>query len=126
MRDYSTLYVLVESFAELVYGGSDKYDFAEITNDSLEMPTALKQRKAEDDEKDDNYKFLELERRYAYENALIDAVRHGNSERAELMLASVTDLSLERRLSDPLRNLKNYCIIMNTLLRKAAENILYI
>lgn len=122
IRDYSTLFVLIESFAELVFGGSDKYDFTEITNDSLEMPTALKQRRTEDEERDNNYKFLELERRYAYENALIDAVRHGNSERAELMLTNVTDLSLERRLSDPLRNLKNYCIIMNTLLRKAAEN----
>ncbi len=122
ISDYSTLFVLVEGFAELVFGGSDKYGFNEITNDGLEMPTAIKQKRVEIDERDDNYKFLELERRYAYENALIDAVSHGNSERAEFMLASFSDLSLEKRLSDPLRNLKNYCIIMNTLLRKAAEN----
>jgi YesN/AraC family two-component response regulator len=30
--------------------------------------------------------------------------------------------SFEQRLSDSVRNMKNYCIIMNTLLRKAAEN----
>ncbi len=34
-----------------------------------------------------------------------------------------TDCSqwFEKRLQDPVRNAKNYCIIMNTLLRKAAE-----
>ena len=31
-------------------------------------------------------------------------------------------LSFENRTSDQLRNIKNYCIIMNTLLRKAAES----
>jgi len=119
--DYSTLYVLVESFAELVYGGSDKYVFTEITSDSLDSISILKDKKYEQ-EKDSEYKFLELERRYSYENDLMDAVSHGKAERAELLLASVSELSLEKRLSDPLRNLKNYCIIMNTLLRKAAEN----
>lgn len=121
INDYSTLFVLIESFAELVFGGSDKYDFTEITNESAEPLSVLREKKS-DAQQDEHYKFLELERRYSYENALIDAVRHGNSERAELMLTNVTDLSVERRLSDPLRNLKNYCIIMNTLLRKAAEN----
>lgn len=121
IRDYSTLFVLIESFAELVFGGSNKYSFSEITSENTEPVSALKEKKT-DAQQDEQYKFLELERRYSYENALIDAVSHGNSERAELMLSSVTNLSLERRLSDPLRNLKNYCIIMNTLLRKAAEN----
>lgn len=121
IRDYSTLYVLIDSFAELVYGGSDKYAFFEITSDGLESLSVLKDKKDEQ-EKDSDYKFLELERRYSYENDLMDAVSHGKTERAEMLLASVSELSLEKRLSDPLRNLKNYCIIMNTLLRKAAEN----
>lgn len=121
IRDYSTLYVLIDSFAEVVYGGSDKYVFSEITSDGLESLSVLKDKKDEQ-EKDSEYKFLELERRYSYENDLMDAVSHGKTERAEMLLASVSELSLEKRLSDPLRNLKNYCIIMNTLLRKAAEN----
>ena len=39
------------------------------------------------------------------------------------MLASkLNENMFERRTTDSLRNAKNYCIIMNTLLRKAAEN----
>jgi len=33
----------------------------------------------------------------------------------------VSQLSYSQRLPDPLRNMKNYCIICNTLLRKAAQ-----
>ena len=37
------------------------------------------------------------------------------------MLSTGTTHSVEQRLADPLRNQKNYCIICNTLMRKAAE-----
>lgn len=36
-------------------------------------------------------------------------------------MSSVSQLNYQKRLADPLRNIKNYCIICNTLLRKAAE-----
>ena len=36
-------------------------------------------------------------------------------------MSTFSELSFEERMPDRLRNLKNYCIIMNTLLRKAAE-----
>ena len=62
-----------------------------------------------------------MEDRYAHENSLIDAVRLGQTRRIESILSRVTPSAFERRSSDPVRNLKNYCIITNTLLRKAAE-----
>ncbi|MBE6750804.1 MAG: AraC family transcriptional regulator [Ruminococcaceae bacterium] len=62
-----------------------------------------------------------LEERYAFENELLDAVTHGKLHKAELMFTGFSSLAFENRLSDSLRNIKNYCIIMNTLLRKAAE-----
>ena len=63
----------------------------------------------------------QLEERYAYENELMDIVSKGLTQRAEVMMSSVSQLSYQSRTSDPLRNMKNYCIICNTLLRKAAE-----
>lgn len=62
-----------------------------------------------------------MELRYSYENELMDAVTKGQSYKADMLLSSFSNISFEQRLSDPVRNIKNYCVIMNTLLRKAAE-----
>ncbi len=62
-----------------------------------------------------------MEMRYAFENELIMAVMHGQQHKEKLLSAAFSEQMFERRLQDPVRNAKNYCIIMNTLLRKAAE-----
>lgn len=62
-----------------------------------------------------------VELRYAYENELMSAVSRGITLKAELQHPSAFPSFLDARSPDPVRNLKNYCIIMNTLLRKAAE-----
>ena len=62
-----------------------------------------------------------MERRYAFENEIIRAVTRGNIHLEEQLFAALADQPFEKRSPDLLRNAKNYCIIMNTLLRKAAE-----
>ena len=63
-----------------------------------------------------------LERRYAIENELINAVSKGLTHKAEMIFSNIKpENALESRLTDNLRNTKNYMIILNTLLRKAAE-----
>lgn len=64
----------------------------------------------------------EMERRYAHENELMQAVAKGQIHKAERLLSSFSVMSVEERVTDSVRNMKNYCIILNTLLRKAAEN----
>ncbi len=62
-----------------------------------------------------------MERRYAFENEMIRAVELGLSH-SDFPFANVTTGKFfEKRVADPLRNAKNYGVIMNTLLRKAAE-----
>ena len=63
-----------------------------------------------------------METRYAFENELIRAVSLGQLHKEEQLLTSFSAHSFEMRLPDQLRNVKNYGVIMNTLLRKAAEN----
>lgn len=63
-----------------------------------------------------------MERRYQFENEMMQAVSSGQISKADLILGSFSDETVEKRLPDSLRNFKNYCIIMNTLLRKAAES----
>lgn len=62
-----------------------------------------------------------LEERYNIEAQIIQAVSQGQTHKAEILLAKLTNRQLERRCADPVRNMKNYCIILNTILRKAAE-----
>lgn len=62
-----------------------------------------------------------LERRYAFENDIIRAVEQGQLHVERQLLKAFSADEFEKRVQDPLRNAKNYGIIMNTLLRKAAE-----
>jgi YesN/AraC family two-component response regulator len=49
-------------------------------------------------------------------------VSQGLSHRAEIMLSNFSKLAFDQRTADPIRNVKNYAIICNTLMRKAAES----
>jgi AraC-like DNA-binding protein len=63
-----------------------------------------------------------MEKRYEFENEMIKAVSLGQIHKESMFNTSMSDNLFEKRVSDPIRNAKNYGIIMNTLLRKAAEN----
>ena len=62
-----------------------------------------------------------LEARYASEKELMEAVSQGQLHRVSTIAAGFYLSATEQRLSDGLRDRKNYMIILNTLLRKAAE-----
>lgn len=61
-----------------------------------------------------------VEQVYNAENELLQAVAHGRSAKAKNLLANIPLFALEQR-TEPTRNLQNYTIVVNTLLRKAAE-----
>ncbi len=62
-----------------------------------------------------------LEDRYEMERHLMYAVSHGMTHQARMLISRVHESVFDSRTSDPLRNIKNYAIVLNTLLRKAAE-----
>ena len=62
-----------------------------------------------------------MQTRYDNENELMQIVSRGQVLRAERLLGGFIPTHFSQRAADPLRNIKNYCIICNTLLRKAAE-----
>ena len=62
-----------------------------------------------------------LEERYEKENRLLQAISHGQTHRAETIFSSFDPADLQERSASPLRNIKNYAIICNTLFRKSAE-----
>ena len=62
-----------------------------------------------------------IQKVYRDENLMIDAVMNGNLSYIEGFPNKVRNLDIVMRVPDPVRNLKNYLVIMNTILRKAAE-----
>ena len=63
-----------------------------------------------------------LENRYKLEQELMKAVSHGQTHQAELLHNRFTaSQRAENRTPNPLRNSQNYMIILNTIMRKAAE-----
>lgn len=62
-----------------------------------------------------------IEMRYALEAQLLDAVFSANEAKAMALVSKLSSVTLPRRLSDELRDYKDYTITFNTLLRKKAE-----
>ncbi len=60
------------------------------------------------------------EYRYEAENRFMQMVSQGRSHRALVMISNFSRGAIENR-TEPIRNIKNYSIILNTLMRKAAE-----
>ena len=122
LPENSHLFALLDSFGELIWGGSDNFVFRELNNKNLEQASfaPVIKKDAVDSEKS-SWNVQMIETRYNYEDEMFRAVSQGQYQKAALFLSSLNQLSFERRLADPVRNIKNYCIITNTLLRKAAQ-----
>lgn len=117
LPDSSHLFALLDTFGERVWGAGN-LTTEDINRDLNGLP--LNEKESSEDV-DTLWNMKAMEQRYAYENELMEAVSKGQIHKADLLLSGFTTISFEQRVADPLRNAKNYCIIMNTLLRKAAE-----
>ncbi len=121
VRDEHHILAMVGSFADFLWNGSDGYDYTEILMDD---PSPLPESHLIPQTNEDGglQHMQTIEQRYGYENEILLAVQQGNLQKVEMMISGLSSLAFEERVPDRLRNLKNYCIVMNTLFRKAAEN----
>lgn len=117
----SQAFIMVDVFAEFIWGGPDRYTQVDLNQDLTSAPSPLLSRGESSEPQRTLHEMKVIEEIYARENDLIQAVSQGLTHKAELIMNALTPLRFEQRLEDPVRNLKNYAIIMNTLLRKAAE-----
>ena len=117
LPDTSHLFALLDSFGERVWGIGN-LTTEDINQDLDGLP--LNDKDSSEDV-DTLWNMKNMEQRYAYEKELMEAVSKGQIHKADLLLSGFSTISFEQRVADPLRNAKNYCIIMNTVLRKAAE-----
>lgn len=120
IREEGSLNAAIMTLAEHMWQGD--FTTVDIDNNRSSAFVSLSSEKSAALASDSNYSMQMMEKRYEYESDLLDAVSKGHLHKAESMLARFSTLSFENRLPDSLRNTKNYLIIMNTLLRKAAQN----
>lgn len=114
------LFTMLESFCELIWQ-SPSFAIVDVNgNEKTAAPTG-----SESQYDDGLYgvavNMKAMEARYAFENEMIRAVSLGQLHMERQLLAAFSEECFEKRTADPLRNAKNYGVIMNTLLRKAAE-----
>ena len=121
LNDERTLFALLNAFGEKLWGSADAYEILDINQELSSTFSPFPKKSTSDSPAELLMNMQMLETRYAYENELIRTVAQGLSHRADKMLPAFSQLALEQRLVDPIRNMKNYSIICNTLMRKAAE-----
>ena len=119
VQDERAIFTLLDTLGEYMWGDKG-FIIIDVKGERL-GEYKLGAARQESQPEDTALKMKIMEERYRYENELMDAVTHGRINKVEIMLSNFSRLSFERRSKDELRNIKNYCIIMNTLLRKAAE-----
>ncbi len=120
--DENLLLTLIYTLGEYLWDSSDNFS----VSDNISLPQSVPDKPIpihEIPSPDDSPLSAHLlEERYAMENQLIQAVTSGKLHKAEMFFNSLSSLQFERRSQNPIRDLKNYAIILNTLLRKAAES----
>lgn len=121
LRDTNLLFVMLETFCERIW---HRPSFAVVdVNHEHQVPVTVLHSEPHTDNFDDHLVHMKvLEQRYGFENEMIRAVTLGQIHKEKQFLSGFEAMQLEVRSASPLRSAKNYSIIMNTLLRKAAEN----
>jgi len=121
LADERLIFAPLEVFCDKIWGGDDRYTVNNINLDHMPLWHIAKPGAAPVTVDTAVSNMQIMERRYAYENEIIEAISQGQSQKARNLLSGFSQLAMEHRTADPVRNLKNYCIVTNTLFRKAAE-----
>lgn len=122
LANENMLVVTLNTLGEKMWGGLDHFtsEILDLYQTSTILPFSISPDLVEKQESQINIQAIE--QRYRIENELLLAVSQGLSHKVEQVFGNMTTQHFEQRCADPLRNLQNYCIVLNSLLRKAVEN----
>ena len=120
-EDDRHIHNLMLTLSNVIWGGIDSFEFKE-QDDLLDEHSSYQTTKLALNESEDTMLSMRLlEERYDTERLIMDAIAHGQAHKAEMYLSNMSVLQMDKRSADPVRNMKNYSVIMNTLFRKAVE-----
>lgn len=121
LHNESDLFILLNTFGEIIWGNLENFSLESIKENEKHDFSNITSNSSGDLLDNAQLSVHILEARYESENKLIRAVSQGLANKAEMLISKNSFSSVEKRTSDPVRNMKNYTVILNTLLRKAAE-----
>lgn len=120
IEDENLLLTITNTLGCSIWGSQDNF-----TNEYIHYPIPDQMSPItsafETDLKSDSVHLHILEEHYAAEKLLMDAVSQGKIHKISHITSNIFNLNIQPRIPDSIRNRKNYMIILNTLLRKAAE-----
>lgn len=120
LSENDSAFIMLDTFCEHIWG-SPSFEICNVNKIANAGVAPLFEMYPKDDINDTIFNTKTMEVTYKLENELMQAVTLGQIHKETLIPNSFSEEMFEKRVSDPLRNVKNYTIIMNTLLRKAAE-----
>lgn len=121
VTDETWLFSILSSFGEIMWNDPKNFRIENSNrylSDDL-FPAAIRPDYFEAEEPLITMKAME--ERYDLEGSFMKAVSQGLTQTAITIYSRSRFSNLQKRLRDPVRDLKNYCIVLNTLLRKAVE-----
>jgi AraC-like DNA-binding protein len=110
---------VMRTFAAYLYGGQDQF---QLSSAGLDLGTVDYAPDDYSPEPKETLSMQIIEERYQNENAMLKAISEGDAKRALQCITWFRGYRGQRRASDDIRDRKNYCIVLNSLARKAAEN----
>lgn len=122
LQEGGHFFSMIDTFSELIWKGRNHYTMEDVSGGISDPLLRFPYRDTLSSSQQAQWNIQRMEARYQFENELMDAVSHGSSSRIDRLLPAFASIDLEQRLQDPVRNMKNYSIIMNTLFRKAAQS----
>lgn len=120
--DDSVIISVTNTLGNVLWGSSENFSMEYVEYMIHDREEPMKLSETYEDYRDSPFSLAIIESNYQNEKILMDAVSKGKLHIVNSIASTVYNNGTEQRLSDSLRNRKNYLIILNTLLRKAAEN----
>lgn len=121
VEDENLLFAIVNTLGKALWGSEDNYSIEYVDYMILDRIEPIRVAATYGEYKESPLSLDSLEQNYANEKYLMYAVSQGKLHKVNAIASAVYNNGTEQRISDSLRNRKNYMIILNTLLRKAAE-----
>lgn len=124
VTDIQSIYVLINTFGEIIWNGENNFTHKTFQHSFAQSYLGTIPEHILTDistSKDVSYRMQLLEERYETENQFLKYVSLGNYTKALATLNGISEFIMEYRTTARIRDYKNYAIILNTLLRKAAE-----
>lgn len=121
IRDETSFMNLFFSFGETIWGNEGSIGVEELEGEEINSSETEAFHNFESKSEDSLLSIKILEERYNAEREMMQAISQGAIHKVEKIFANPSNLVFEKRTDDPVRNMKNYLIISNTLFRKAAE-----